>query len=469
MARIVLITNAWGPKHGGINSFNTDFAKALSPVLAPQTRVTCVVLDATAEEVEDAAKHGVTLLSLGIKGAERVDESRALNVFDAVRRNSTGEVLWWVGHDVISGGAAIALPKLAGQGRSALLHHMKYSAYTDYKQGKAIAAKKKEDEQRALFKQADEVFGVGPLLRDSLSDLLEGARESRMIVPGLAEIVPVPLGKTFSGITFGRLDPENDRIKQGRLAIAGFAAACREANAKPREPEALRDEPVLRVIGVSPASEEEKELRVFAREKAGRVVTLHSLPYEGDRTRLFDQLKRSSFAMMLSWHEGFGLTGWEAIAAEVPLIVSTKSGLYKLVKEKLGAPGVACLMAVTVRGGLGDLADGDEENFDPGDEQDVCQAILNMAHEIERRKEYAKTLRTLLSAQSDGYTWANCARSFADALGLPNHPEGPTPPSAAVPPAVLSTTPAPEPSTGTPSPPAPELSLLELKEPSWNP
>ncbi|NVJ26737.1 tetratricopeptide repeat protein [Myxococcus sp. AM011] len=468
MAQIVLLTNAWGPKHGGINSFNADFSKALSPVLAPQTCVTCVVMDALPEEVEDAARHGVRLLSIGIKNiSERIDESRVANVLEAVQRDGDEQVLWWVGHDVHSGPAAIALSKKTGKGKAALFHHMNYIAYTAYKQGEAIAAKAKEDAQRALFRQADKVFAVGPLLRDSLSDLHEGMRPPHMVVPGLAEIVPAPLGKTFSGITFGRLDPANDRIKQGRLAIAGFAIACREANEKPREPQALRDGPLLRVIGVSPSSEEEKALHLFARERAGRVINLLSLPYEEDRNQLFDALKRSSFAMMLSWHEGFGLTGWEAIAAEVPLIVSQNSGLYRLINERLGAPGLACLKVVNIRGGLGAFADDDGENFDSADAQEVSQAILDLAHELPRRKEYAKTLRTLLSERSDGYTWANCARSFADALGLPKQPEVPTSPTTAVP---ITFSPAVAPSIEVPNRPSQaELALLEIKEPSWDP
>src|SRR5687768_9159670 len=101
MPQIVLITNAWGPKHGGINSFNTDFAKALSALLAPHTRVTCVVMSATTEEIEEAAKAGIKLLSIGAKDSEHVDEGRALNVLHAVQREDAGEVLWWVGHDVI--------------------------------------------------------------------------------------------------------------------------------------------------------------------------------------------------------------------------------------------------------------------------------------------------------------------------------------------------------------------------------
>jgi glycosyltransferase involved in cell wall biosynthesis len=465
MAQIVLITNAWGPKHGGINSFNTDFAKALSPVLAPHTRVTCVVLDAT-EEVEDAAKEGVRLLSLRVKGSERVDESRAPNVLDAVRRAGTDEVLWWVGHDVISGSAAVALPKLAGQGKSAVIHHMSYVDYTAYKQGSATAAMQKRDQQQQLFRQADEVFAVGPLLRDSLTDLLQGSREVRMLVPGLAEIEPSPSPKTFSAITFGRLDPENDRIKQGRLAIAGFATACREAHANTLYPQVLRDNPRLLVFGVLPSSSEERELRALASSKAGRVLNLLPLPYEEDRARLFEELKRSSIAMMLSWHEGFGLTGWEAIAAEVPLIVSRNSGLYKLIEEKLDASGTACLRVVDVRGGLGDLGNEDTENFHAEDEKGVGQAILELANEIERWKRRAKQLRTLLSAGSDGYTWPNTARSFAEALGLPNqsevatnHPASyqPTASSAIVPPVAPGGATAPM-----------EQSLLELRDPSWD-
>ncbi|HYO70180.1 MAG TPA: tetratricopeptide repeat protein [Archangium sp.] len=470
MAQIVLITNAWGPKHGGINSFNTDFAKALSAVLTPHTRVTCVAMQATAEDVEDAAKAGVKLLSLEVKDSERVDKSRAINVLDAVRSNDTGEVLWWVGHDVISGGAAVALPTKAGQGRSAVIHHMSYFDYTAYKQGNASAAKKKREEQRYLFQQADEVFAVGPLLRDSLSDLLDSSKAVRMLVPGLAEIEPVPSPKTFSAITFGRLDPENDRVKQGRLAIAGFAIACRKANEDKLYPKILRDNPRLLVIGAASDSDEEKKLHALCSKKAGRILNLLPLPYEDDRAKLFGELKRCSIAMMLSWHEGFGLTGWEAIAAEVPLIVSRKSGLYKLIDEKLGAPGLACLKDIDVRGELGDLSDEDAENFHPDDEKDVSQALLEIASELDQRKKYAKTLRTLLSEKTDGYTWPNAARGFAEALGLSAQVEIPSKrPSTTA--AVFSLTSSAAPTTqATPTDettPA-DQSLIKLPEPSWD-
>jgi hypothetical protein len=53
---------------------------------------------------------------------------------------------------------------------------------------------------------------------------------------------------------------------------------------------------------------------------------------------------------MLSWHEGFGLVGWEAIAAEVPLVVSKRTGLYKLLDSPDDPVGAACVSVVDVRG-----------------------------------------------------------------------------------------------------------------------
>ena len=91
-------------------------------------------------------------------------------------------------------------------------------------------------------------------------------------------------------------------------------------------------------------------------------------PFTAQREPLFDQLGRANLALMLSWHEGFGLTGWEAIAAQVPLIVSRQSGLYRLVQERIGTPGTACLKGLDIQGQEGD---DDCTNFTAEDEAHV--------------------------------------------------------------------------------------------------
>jgi glycosyltransferase involved in cell wall biosynthesis len=128
------------------------------------------------------------------------------------------------------------------------------------------------------------------------------------------------------------------------LAVARFASACRQAYTIPGLPPQLCDNPQMRGMGIAEAGgEEEQQLRQLAQDKAGRALNILAQPFTDCREDLFDQLGRANLALMLSWHEGFGLTGWEAIAAQVPLIVSRQSGLYRLVQESVGDPGTACL------------------------------------------------------------------------------------------------------------------------------
>jgi glycosyltransferase involved in cell wall biosynthesis len=344
---LVLLTDAWGAKYGGINSFNMDFAKGLGLLLSETHQVICVVLEATEDEREDARRKHVRLLSVGRSEHHGHFEAfRAAEVVTAVRGAIPGApILWWIGHDTITGDLALALPNAAGEGQCALINHMSYQDYVSYKHGVGAKARDKAAKQRSMFKRADKVFAVGPLLRQRLADML--GRESEkvpMLVPGLADIEIAPQPKQFIGITFGRLDPENDRIKQGWLAAAAFASAYAEALKSPAVLPAYRSPPLLNLIGLAAAGgAEEDALHQFVEGRAGRVLNLIPVPYDDNRDRVFEQLRRCSLAMMLSWHEGFGLTGWEAIAAGVPLIVSENSGVRLLIDEILGGSGMGCM------------------------------------------------------------------------------------------------------------------------------
>jgi glycosyltransferase involved in cell wall biosynthesis len=161
-----------------------------------------------------------------------------------------------------------------------------------------------------------------------------------MLISGLAEIDPQIAPNTFVAFLSGRLSDDAARIKQGQLGIAAFATAQRDARHEGR-PDALRKQPKLLLRGVdfegqlgesslSAQQDPETELKEFAEKYAQAVVNLHTLPYTDDRQQLYSELSRSSVALMRSWHEGFGLVAWEAIAAGVPLIVSEHSGVYRL-------------------------------------------------------------------------------------------------------------------------------------------
>jgi glycosyltransferase involved in cell wall biosynthesis len=188
--------------------------------------------------------------------------------------------------------------------------------------------------------EADLVLAVGPLLRDTANDLISRSKPVHMLIPGLAEIDPQNAPNTFVAFLSGRLSDDAARIKQGHLGIAAFARAQAEARYESR-PDTLRRQPKLLLRGVdfegqladsslSAQYDPETELKQFAEKYAQAVVNLHALPYTDDRQQLYSELSRASVALMPSWHEGFGLVAWEAIAAGVPLIVSEHSGVYRL-------------------------------------------------------------------------------------------------------------------------------------------
>lgn len=193
MPNILFLATAWGPKRGGINAFNLDFAAAVADHLKPTGRVFCAVLDASRKDCDCARDKGVVLVPIGRdRDVSSYDESWAYLVLERLReQESKASIDWWIGHDVISAEAALKGPQVAGSGRAAVIMHMNYADYASYKHGSGSEAVRKERSQRELFGRADEHFAVGPLLRGAMRDMVD--REVTMLVPGFAEIESLPL------------------------------------------------------------------------------------------------------------------------------------------------------------------------------------------------------------------------------------------------------------------------------------
>lgn len=415
---LIILATAWGPQHGGINSFNYDFVKSLGEVFHRCVRVICVVPKMTSEEKEDAAGSHVELIDLSnppsgekLEAGHAAEIIRHLNLMETTPDNTV-----WLGHDLFTGGAAVEAA-IQTKSASAIIHHMSYAAYEAYKSGSSGKAQDKVNEQRRIFDKAKFCFAVGPLLRDALNDLLYGEGKVSMIIPGLPTgIKPRTLPKTFTAVMFGRLDPDADRIKQGRLGIAAMGSAYRQTLENPGLPQILHDRPRLKLYGID--SNDETKLRKFAEEQAGAVFDFHPLPFDTNRTALLKELSFTSVALMPSWHEGFGLVGWEAIGAEVPLILSRTSGLYRFLSETFSGSGTGCIYEVDIKGREAE----DPPFYQDEDVEAIAQKILNVAANLEKAKSSAKQLKVLLK----DYTWERSAKEFAKALNwdFPNPPTG---------------------------------------------
>jgi tetratricopeptide (TPR) repeat protein len=413
---LICFATRWGPQFGGINSFNHDLLGAFAALYYRQARTWCVVLWASEQDKADARAQQVSLISLGLEAEKQFSEGHEHLVWAALAAEGVepNDHCVWLGHDRITG--AIALAAKARGGRTALIHHMSYERYEPFAEN-AQRARAKEDEQRQLFEAADVVMAVGPLLRDALYDMLDD-ETIPMLVPGLAEITAKREPKTLKAFLSGRLSADASKIKQAHLGVAAFSQAIRQADAQAEMPNKFqgKNEPKLLLRGVdfenrTQGSGEgaEAELRRYALEQAGRVVNIHPLPFTAQRQVLFDDLRGSTVAMMPSWHEGFGLVAWEAIAAGVPLILSVKSGAYKLLEELEYGAYKSWVTTIDVEGSE------EAPYHSSGDVERLSKALTLIAHDPSKRHDAARLREKLCGL----YTWAQCAQSCGHALGWP--------------------------------------------------
>jgi hypothetical protein len=413
---LIAIATAWGPKYGGINAFNYDLLIAIAAAHWSWLRVVCVVAECTADEIRVVRdQYQIELINLELNGGSIGKEHATLACAKLQLKglnDKTGQIVF-LGHDRITGAIAIELAKTQC-GRSALIHHMSYAHYESFAEDSATS-KSKENEQRHLFGESDICLAVGPLLQTSAATMLDReSAEIPMLIPGLAEISPRKHHNTFVAFVSGRLDAGAKKIKQAHLGVAGFAHAIHQCDTNPGLPDALRGEHEPRLIlrGVelektpnADSTGAEAELKELAEQHANRVINLQALPFTQNRTALFDELKTASVCLMPSWHEGFGLVAWEAIAAGVPLILSKKSGAYQFLKA-LKKDNL--VHAIDVRGKNA------SPFFTDTDKDLLANLLINIAKDHSSMRTDALRLREEL--QTD-YHWRACADTFISALG----------------------------------------------------
>ena len=279
---------------------------------------------------------------------------------------------------------------------------MSYAHYEAFAESSA-AADVKVREQKDLFKSADHVMAIGPLLRQALADMLDcPTNQVPMLVPGLADIQPKQHHHSFSTFVSGRLDASAGRIKQGQLSVAAFGHAVYLCDHDPGLPDNLRGEaePSLTLRGVdfehvlgAGVSLQEADLRRYAEGIAQRAINLRALPFTEDRNALFEDLRSASLCLMPSWHEGFGLVAWEAIAAAVPLIASKKSGVVQLLSTLQGGQYMAWLQTIDMV-----LGQTDEPFFRDDDKARLATLIIQTANNDGVWKVQGRTITRIAPA-----------------------------------------------------------------------
>lgn len=411
---VVCIATRWGSALGGINVFNTGLATGISTILPKPSECICVV-----EEKQAEATSNVNLIT----PTKWTDESVTDVVFDAIQKRPKRDVeeVLVLGHDVHTGMLAVSCAKQLQvrmersiRVRSAVVSHMHYHEYARRKGQGLTEVSEKSAEQHATVASADYAFAVGPLLANAFQGArIERGDKSVTLIPGAATIEPLP--EQTGSLSFfigGRLGLEDDQIKNGVLSVRAVLSAYR-VERQADEPGRWRTRGHFYACGVD-LLKDGGLLRMLDEEvRLEASFELEAIPFSDRQDEVHGHLAKCDIALMPSWHEGFGLAGWEAICAGVPLVCSSQSGLALLIDElrsQLPEEKFRSIETVHLAGG----APAGKPSLQ--DIEAVSLAVRNVIADYPARKAAALLLARKLKRR---FTWEGCARQLVAPLKWP--------------------------------------------------
>lgn len=411
---VAMLATRWGSELGGLNVFNKGLAEGMTQALPKGSRTICFVnqlppvgSDSGAVElIEHSAFSATTLTEDIVKRCNEFEPETLLGILV-------------VGHDTITGKVAIdcakELSENLGSGfnvKSAVIGHMDYSAYAFKKDLSLEEVLERSTIQREIVANADCAFAVGPLLQRNFSSARSATHRPRSpvrpLIPGVDKFklrlhnLRVDLHIFISG----RLNRADDPIKNSVLAVHALARAYERG--REIDAEVWRARGHLFAWGVDQDSDQAvlTELKEIGSRDAA--FTLHAEAFSDDQESLRQRLASCHVALMPSWHEGFGLSGWEALCAGVPLVCSHQSGLAMLIEDlKLQFTDIdfSSVKFVNIGGStiLGTPNPADVESF--------ADALLEMMVNLEVRKKAAIELANLLNRE---FSWKRCASDLLE-------------------------------------------------------
>jgi glycosyltransferase involved in cell wall biosynthesis/arginine repressor len=309
--KIIFFSTSWSTTNGGVNSFNFDLCNTIG---ARGVEVYCLTPPNQSPDLQIEHQNSVKVYQIG-HGFDQLHKS-----LDEIKRLAaiTGnEKIVWVGHDALTGGAAI-LSKSHFGGTSVVFHHMDYSNYYHLKSEKTSS---KISIQKSVIKEADLVFAVGPRLLINAKRLRKPNQETYELTPGAPNYSSISFNRRFDYriAICGRLDEENDPIKNITPAIK---SAHRLLVGQ------IENIGAINLIGTSADG-----TSIHSKLGLSKNVAINEISYISTRDNYFKELVDNDILLMPSLKEGFGLVAWEAASLGIPVIVSQSSGFYEHLKN----------------------------------------------------------------------------------------------------------------------------------------
>gem|GEM_PF-3913798 len=391
---ILAVASEWMSAHGGISTLNRELCRALA---ALGHTVICLVPDATEAEINDAIGVKVNLVgcpeSVGIDGTDRLLLCQAADV------GGSPELV--LGHDHITGRFAKALATRFQAKYVHFLHTIPQeneglkSARSDRPQN-VLGGDLKLQNQLTLAGAASLVVAIGPRIQNRFLAEAIDPPPICVLVPGLSPDL-LTLNPDPSKL------PINMCIMSARMedAVAkGGLLACEVIKMVAHSRQWTGYGPPLLIMRGFSEDANAEFAQIGELSEYAQFVQLRS--FTTDPLKLTNGYLKAALILMPSVAEGFGLTGLEAIAAGVPVVISSASGLADYLRGAVTNEG---LSPELVESCIAPVHLSEVETRSAWAEK-VDAALFDREKAFQRAAELRKALRVRL-------TWEDAARKLS--------------------------------------------------------
>ena len=310
--RILLICDRWSCWHNSVCSVNRQLCRSFAQ--GKEADVACLVLDATNQETLAATRDGVILIKTSPQPGICEGDKQLLSLHNEF----PFKVDLVIGHGMASGTEAAILAKRLGCSRLHLFHHLPGKG-AECHEGSFPSV---EEVERNLGLSAEFVAGIGPLVVEQWEAILN--REVLTIIPGLPDVAPrnqivTPQRRC---LLLGNLDIST--LSAVHVATAALAGCKRRRN------------PIhLTVVGTEKTriQDVKEEFKAALTSSPVQVVVK---PLDMSQEAVGVEVHGVSLVLTPSLSDGFGMVALEAIAAKVPILIPSSSGIAKFLKREFG-------------------------------------------------------------------------------------------------------------------------------------
>ena len=328
--KILAVATEWRSGHGGISTFNRELCTALAKL---GHEVACLVISVTEQEISDAKVANVRLIAPPSDPGTSPEEPLILLLFYKEQLAPfVPEVV--IGHDHITG---LAGHHIARRVYDIPYVHFVHTLPEEIEKYKTRSPRSwlrggvKSGIQTQQCKTAQLVVAVGPrIYSDFCSRLGWVGTPVVEIHPGLSH----KLTKHTADLSKPR---RADCLLVARLedpVLKGAPLACQIItqlnSAQSWHPPSRRPKLILR--GFTQDAFEAQLDAIDGMEAAKEFVSCR--PYTAEEDDIASDICAASVVIMPSKHEGFGLTALEAIAAGIPIVITSESGLGEFLLNK---------------------------------------------------------------------------------------------------------------------------------------